>query len=175
MSSLIEKNGHQSMLLRVDTEQWPSSHASFKKPKQLKDPVPDEMVEQDQEGGYNYGGASGYVPHDGRSSDEDDDDMVQQDLVGNAGSNSANSQGDVSDGRRLTDSISEDDVPRRSLTGSDDISGDDVPRRRLLASEGSSDGWTALGFADAGIRSGSSVTDDEWTAMAGDSPSEFAG
>merc|ERR1719482_2285785 len=190
MSSLIEKNGHQSMLLRVDTEQWPSSHASFKKPKQLKDPVPDEMVEQDQEGGYNYGGASGYVPHDGRSSDEDDDDMVQQDLVGNAGSNSANSQGDVSDGRRLTDSISEDDVPRRRLTGSDGISGDDVPRRRLgtddiseddvprrrlLASEGSSDGWTALGFADAGIQSGSSVTDDEWTAMAGDSPSEFAG
>merc|ERR1719506_483902 len=44
MSSLIEKNGHQSMLLRVNTEQWPSSQASFKKPKQLKDPVPDEMV-----------------------------------------------------------------------------------------------------------------------------------
>merc|ERR1719311_1123533 len=81
MSSLIEKNGHQSMLLRVDTEQWPSSYASFKKPKQLKDPVPDEMVDQDQEGGYNYGGdggASGYVPHDGRSSDEDEDDMVEQ-------------------------------------------------------------------------------------------------
>merc|ERR1719506_787005 len=118
MSSLIEKNGHQSMLLRVNTEQWPSSQASFKKPKQLKDPVPDEMVEQD--------------------------------LDGNAGSNSANSQGDASHGRRLTDS----EVPRRRLTGSDDISGDDVPRRRLTASEGSSDGWTALGFADAGIQSG---------------------
>merc|ERR1719506_2049211 len=143
-----------------------------------------EMVEQDQEGGYNYGGASGYAPHDGRSWDEDDDDMVQQDLAGNAGSNSANSQGDASHGRRLTDSevprrrltgsddISGDDVPRRRLTGSDDISGDDVPRRRLgtddiseddvprrrlTASEGSSDGWTALGFADAGIQSGSSV------------------
>merc|ERR1719506_642912 len=175
MSSLIEKNGHQSMLLRVNTEQWPSSQASFKKPKQLKDPVPDEMVEQDQEGGYNYGGASGYVPHDGRSWDEDEDDMVQQDLAGNAGSNSANSQGDASHGRRLTDSevprrrltgsddISGDDVPRRRLTGSDDISEDDVPRRRLTASEGSSDGWTALGFTDAGIQSGSSVTDDEWT------------
>merc|ERR1719482_2057856 len=186
MSSLIEKNGHQSMLLRVKTEQWPSSQATFKKPKQLKDPVPDSMVDQDQEGGYNYGGDGGYVPHDGRSSDEDDDDMVQQDLAGNTGSNSANSQGDVSHGRRLTDSevprrrltgsddISGDDVPRRRL-GTDDISGDDVPRRRLTASEGSSDGWTALGFADAGIQSGSSVTDDEWTAMAGDSPSEFAG
>merc|ERR1719482_1408547 len=171
MSSLIEKNGHQSMLLRVKTEQWPSSQATFKKPKQLKDPVPDSMVDQDQEGGYNYGGDGGYVRHDGRSSDEDDDDMVQQDLAGDTGSNSANSQGDVSHGRRLTDS----EVPRRRLTGSDDISGDDVPRRRLTASEGSSDGWTALGFADAGIQSGSSVTDDEWTAMAGDSPSEFAG
>jgi len=186
MSSLIEKNGHQSMLLRVKTEQWPSSQATFKKPKQLKDPVPDSMVDQDQEGGYNYGGDGGYVRHDGRSSDEDDDDMVQQDDAGNTGSNSANSRGDVSHGKRLaeseeprrrltgSDDISGDDVPRRRL-GTDDISEDDVPRRRLTASEGSSDGWTALGFADAGIQSGSSVTDDEWTAMASGFPSEFAG
>merc|ERR1719247_1662532 len=187
MSSLIEKNGHQSMLLRVKTEQWPSSQATFKKPKQLKDPVPDSMVDQDQEGGYNYGGDGGYVRHDGRSSDEDDDDMVQQDDAGNTGSNSANSRGDVSHGKRLADSeeprrrltgsddISEDDVPRRRL-GTDDISEGDVPRRRLTASEGSSDGWTALGFAaNDGIQSGSSVTDDEWTAMASGFPSEFAG